>query len=87
MTVERWASLIQHVKEKVEDHYWKVDGLAEQYSDRELALCSDSDDGDDDEREESNSEADTDSDSASDSNDLMADDDDESSDDDIVTVD
>ena len=24
---ERWRSLITHVQEKVEDHYWEADGL------------------------------------------------------------
>ena len=32
VTPERWASLVKHVREKVEDHYWEVDGLAEHYS-------------------------------------------------------
>lgn len=27
VTPDRWKSLIAHVKEKVEDHYWEVDGL------------------------------------------------------------
>ena len=69
VTPERWASLVRHVREKVEDHYWHVDGLAEQYSECELAFC-------DSVSEESSSEGGTVSDSASDS-DLMADDDDD----------
>ena len=27
VTPARWKSLIAHVQEKVEDHYWEVDGL------------------------------------------------------------
>ena len=27
VTPERWKSLIAHIKEKVEDHYWEADGL------------------------------------------------------------
>ena len=38
VTPERWASLIKHVKEKVEDHYWEADGLAESYSVREFTF-------------------------------------------------
>ena len=38
VTPECWASLIKHVKEKVEDHYWEGDGLAESYSVREFTF-------------------------------------------------
>ena len=27
ITPQRWKSVIRHVKDKVEDHYWEVDGL------------------------------------------------------------
>ena len=27
VTHERWTDLVRHVRDKVEDHYWKVDGL------------------------------------------------------------
>ena len=30
VTPERWQSLITHVKEDVEDHYWEADGLNEE---------------------------------------------------------
>ena len=30
VTPQRWQSLITHVKEKVEDHYWDTDGLNEE---------------------------------------------------------
>ena len=36
VTPEHWASLVKHVRDKVEDHYWHVDGLAEQYSECKL---------------------------------------------------
>ena len=38
VTPERWADLVRHVQEKVEDHYWEVDGLTEQYSIREFTF-------------------------------------------------
>ena len=74
VTPERWASLIKHVRDKVEDHYWEVDGLAEYYSVREFTfrICRHPDD---DPNEESSSESDTASDSDSD-NDPVVDDDD-----------
>ena len=31
VTPERWKALVRHVKEKVEDHYWKEDGLTNHY--------------------------------------------------------
>jgi len=30
VTPKRWQSLIKHVQEKVEDHYWEQDGLHEE---------------------------------------------------------
>ena len=30
VTPQRWQSLITHVEEKVEDHYWEADGLNEE---------------------------------------------------------
>ena len=30
VTPQRWQSLITHVEEKVEDHYWEADGLIEE---------------------------------------------------------
>ena len=38
VTPERWASLVKHVRDKVEDHYYEVDGLAEYYSVREFTF-------------------------------------------------
>jgi ornithine carbamoyltransferase len=38
VTPERWTSLIKHVQDKVEDHYWEVNGLAERYSIREFTI-------------------------------------------------
>ena len=32
VTPEHWASFVKHVQDKVEDHYWEIDGLAEHYS-------------------------------------------------------
>ena len=74
VTPERWASLIKHVRDKVEDHYWEVDGLAEYYSVQEFTFRIHRH-PDDDPNEESSSESDTASDSDSD-NDPVADDDD-----------
>ena len=58
VTPQRWASLIKHVKDKVENHYWDVDGLAEWYTVREFTIR---DDPDDDSDEESMSDPDSDS--------------------------
>ena len=30
VTADRWRKLIDHVREKVEDHYWVCDGLYQQ---------------------------------------------------------
>ena len=73
VTPERWASLVKHVRDKVEDHYWEVDGLAEYYSVREFTFRIRRH-PDDDPNEESSSESDTASDSDSD-DDPVADDD------------
>ena len=32
VTAEEWKKLIEHVKMKVEDHYWEHDGLYEERS-------------------------------------------------------
>ena len=64
VTPERWASLIAHVKEKVEDHYWRVDGLDRQYTVPEFTIRIRRR-PDDDPNEESSSESETTSDSAS----------------------
>ena len=74
VTPERWASLIKHVRDKVEDHYWEVDGLTEYYSVQEFTFRIRRH-PDDDPNEESSSKSDTASDSDSD-NDPVADDDD-----------
>ena len=71
VTPERLASLIKHVRDKVEDHYWEVDGLAEYYSVQEFTFLIRRHPP----NEESSSESDTASDSDSD-NDPVADDDD-----------
>lgn len=39
VTQERWADLVKHVRDKVEDQYWAVDGLTVQYADCELTFC------------------------------------------------
>ena len=50
VTSERWQSLIKHVQEEVEDHYWEQDGLHEELLERFLihvsSDSSDSEDGD-----------------------------------------
>ena len=74
VTPERWTSVVSHVREKVEDHYWAVDGLAELYSVREFTICIRRR-PEDDPNEESSSEEDTASDSDSDLDDYVADDD------------
>ena len=66
VTPEYWASLVKHVRDKVDDHYWEVDGLAEHYSVWEFTFRIRRP-PEDDPNEESSSEEDTDSD-----NDLMA---------------
>ena len=55
VTPERWASLVKHVQEKVEDHYWRVDGLARTYTVPEFTIRVGTDD-DHDSSEESKSE-------------------------------
>ena len=72
VTPERWTSLIKHVRDKVEDHFWEADGLAEYYSVREFTFRIRRH-PDDDPNEES-SESDTSSDPDSDSDDPVADD-------------
>ena len=32
VTPEQWAAAIKHVRDKVEDNYWDIDGLAEHYT-------------------------------------------------------
>ena len=47
VTPERWQSLIMHVKEHVEDHYWEADGLNEELLERFIInASSDSSDSD-----------------------------------------
>ncbi|XP_065889075.1 uncharacterized protein [Dysidea avara] len=50
VTSERWQSLIKHVQEEVEDHYWEQDGLHEELLEQFLIHVSsdsrDSEDGD-----------------------------------------
>ena len=65
VTPQRWASLVKHVKDKVENHYWDVDGLAEWYTVREFTIHVGGPDDDSDE--------DSHSDPDSDSNDPVAD--------------
>ena len=38
VTPDVWADLVKHVRDKVEDHFWAVDGLAELYSVREFTI-------------------------------------------------
>ena len=65
-TPDLWAKLVKHVRDKVEDHYWAVDGLAELYSICEFTIHIWRQ-PEDDPNEESSSESDTTSDSDSDS--------------------
>ena len=47
VTPERWQSLIKHVEEKVENHYWEADGLNEELLERFIInTSSDSSDSD-----------------------------------------
>ena len=62
VTPERWASLVKHVQEKVEDHYWQVDGLGRTYTVPEFTINV----GSNDDSEESSSDGETTSDSDSD---------------------
>ena len=48
VTPARWQSLIKHVQEKVEDHYWEADGLNEELLERFIINSSDSDSDSDD---------------------------------------
>ena len=47
VTPERWQSLIKHVEQKVEDHYWEADGLNEELLERFIITNSDSESSDD----------------------------------------
>ena len=54
VTPERWHSLVQHVREKVEDRYYEVDRLSYAVTVPDFSICvgdssteSDSDDSDD----------------------------------------
>ena len=47
VTSQEWQSLITHVEEKVEDHYWEADGLHEELLERFIINTS-SDTSDDD---------------------------------------
>ena len=71
VTPERWADLVRHVQEKVEDHYWEADGLTEQYSIREFTFRISRNPNDPDATDTSDSE--TSSDSASDCDPMDAD--------------
>ena len=74
VTPERWTSLVKHVRDKVEDHYWRVDGLARTYTVPEFTIHIGTDD-DDSSEEESSSEGETASDPDSNSGNPMADND------------
>ena len=64
-TPDRWASLVKHVQDKFEYHYWQVDGLSEYYSVCEFVIRvggeSDDDDCDDSDDEKLPSDPDSDS--------------------------
>ena len=47
VTPERWQSLIKHVEQKVEDHYWEADGLNEELLEWFIITNSDSESSDD----------------------------------------
>jgi hypothetical protein len=77
VTPELWASLVKHVREKVEDHYWENDGLTEDYSIHEFTFRIRRRPGDNPNEESSSSDGSGDmSDSDSDSHDFVASDDD-----------
>ena len=52
VTPLEWQKLIKHVKQKVENHYWRADGLNEELLERFIintdSDTSDSDSGEDD---------------------------------------
>ena len=54
VTAERWRSLIKHVEEKVEDHYWQHDGLYEQQVDELIITVGGEDDGSSDDDSDTN---------------------------------
>jgi hypothetical protein len=72
VTPESWTSLVRHVRDKVENHYWEVDGLTERYSIQEFTFRISRKPDDD---ESSSSDGSDTSGPDSDSNDLMASDD------------
>ena len=45
VTPERWKKLVDHVQQKVEDHYWEHDGLYETMIDPFIIHMEDSSDG------------------------------------------
>ena len=56
VTADRWISLIAHVKEKVEDHYWETDGLQMELVEEFIILTE----GDSESEEDSSSSDDSD---------------------------
>ena len=42
VTPERWKKLVNHVQQKIEDHYWEHDGLYETMVDRFIIAMGDS---------------------------------------------
>ena len=44
VTAECWRSLVRHVEEKVEDHYWQHDGLYEEQVDEFIIQVGGEDD-------------------------------------------
>ena len=63
VTPEHWASLVKHVRDKVEDHYWDIDGLAEHYSVHKFTFRIRQRPEDDPNEESSSDDSDTTSDS------------------------
>ena len=47
VTPQRWQSLIKHVEEKVENHYWEADGLNEELLERFIINASSDSSSDD----------------------------------------
>ena len=56
MTPERWNKLVDHVQQKVEDHYWEHDGLDETMIDPFIINTEDSSDGSSSSWEDTSSE-------------------------------
>ena len=61
VTPEAWRKKIEHVREKVEDHYWEKDGLYEEHTFEFIIQLSESDFEDSSNDDSSSSDSDSDS--------------------------